>query len=180
MKSWVLAAGLMAAAMSTGAQAADLDEGPPPDRRGSVYDDPRYADIYRYPDRPRPPPYVVQPPPRDYVYRDNRYGPYEGRYGPYEGRRFSYSDPLPPFADRCVPREEIKHRLRSEGWHDFHDIDLQGQLANVRARRPSGRLFDLTIDRCSGEIVSTRPLEPRPLGPYAYGPPSRRWWDRDY
>ena len=42
-------------------------------------------------------------------------------------------------------------------------------IATVRARRPSGRLFELTIDRCSGEIVSARPLEPRRFGPYAYG-----------
>lgn len=51
-------------------------------------------------------------------------------------------------------------------------------IATVHARRPSGRLFVLTIDRCSGEIVSAQPLEARP-GPYAYGPQPRRW-DRSY
>ena len=54
MRSWVFAASLMAAAVTTGAQAADLDEGPPPDRYGSAYDDPRYADIYKYPRPPSP------------------------------------------------------------------------------------------------------------------------------
>ena len=34
MKSWVLAAGLLAAARAGQAMAADLDEGPPPDRYG--------------------------------------------------------------------------------------------------------------------------------------------------
>jgi len=164
MRSLVLAAGL-AVAMSTGAFAADLDEGPPPyDRHGSAYDDPRYADIYRYPDRPPPP---------AARYREDRDDDDDG-YGP-PPRRYSYADRAPPYGDRCVPRQEIKHRLLREGWHDFHDPELRGDLASVRARRPSGRLFDLTIDRCSGEIVSARPLEPRPYGPYAYGPPSRRW-----
>ncbi len=86
-----------------------------------------------------------------------------------------------------MPRAEIKHRLLRQGWHDFHDPDLRGDLASVRARRPSGRLFDLTIDRCSGEIVSARPLEPRPYGPYArpygpyaYGGPPPRRWERPY
>ena len=96
MRSWVLAAGLMAAAFTTGAKAADLDEGPPPDRYGSAYDDPRYADIYKYPRGPQaygvpppgayrvpyaaaPPPYGV-PVPRERVYRDEEdldpgYGP---------------------------------------------------------------------------------------------------------
>jgi hypothetical protein len=169
MRSLVLAAGL-AAAMSTGAFAADLDEGPPPDRRGSAYDDPRYADIYRYPDRP-PPPYAGPPPSRGPVYRD--YDDDRDDYGP--PRQYSYRDRGPAYAERCVPREEVRHRLTRQGWQDFHDVDLRGEVATVRARRPSGRLFDLTIHRCSGDVVSVRPLEPRPFGPYAYGPPPRRW-----
>jgi len=36
-------------------------------------------------------------------------------------------------------------------------------------------LFELTIERCSGEIVDARPLEPRRYGPYAYDYPPRRW-----
>lgn len=181
MRSLVLAAGL-AVAMSTGALAADLDDdGPPPYRRGSAYDDPRYADIYRYPDRP-PPPYAGKHPPPAAVYRDED----DDDYGP-PPRRHSYADRGPGYADRCVPRAEIKHRLLRQGWQDFHDPDLRGDLAKVRARRPSGRLFDLTIDRCSGEIVSARPLEPRrfgpfarPYGPYADGGPPPRRWERPY
>lgn len=179
MKSWVLAASLLAAAMTTGAQAADLDDGPPPDRYGA-YDDPRYADIYRY---PRPPAYVVppgpvygHPVPRERVYRDDDDG-YEGDYrGP---RRYSYNEPRAPLRGACLPRAEIKGQLLSRGWNDFHDADVRGDVAFVRARRPSGRLFALTLDRCTGEIVSARPLEGRPYGPYAYGPPPRRW-DRAY
>jgi hypothetical protein len=83
-----------------------------------------------------------------------------------------------------VPREVVKDRLLRSGWHDFHDGDLRGDVAIVRARRPSGRLFELAIARCSGEIVSAQPLEPRRFGPYAYGGPYPygvpRRWDRAY
>lgn len=122
MKRWVLAAGLLAAAFATtGAKAADLDDGPPPPPRKYGYDG---------------------PPPRAYA------------------------------PTRCTPREEVRAELTREGWHDFHDAEPQGEVVNIRARRPSGRLFALTIHRCSGELIEARPLEPRRYaGPYAYGGP---------
>ena len=179
MRRWILAASLLAAASAAipAARAADLDQGPPPDRYGSAYDDPRYADIYR---RQEPPPYAVLPPPpyaapvpRERVYRD------DDDAAPY-GRppRFSYSDPRPGYGGGCVPRDVIRERLMRHGWHDFHDGELRGNVAVVRARRPSGRLFELSIERCSGEIVSAYPLEGRTFGPFAYGP--RLWWQRPY
>jgi hypothetical protein len=173
-----LAVSLLAAAGTTGpvAKAADLDEGPPPDRYGSVYDDPRYADIYRQPERPPayavPPPPYAGPVPRERVYRDNEEAP------PYARPRYSYRDAPPGYGAACVPREVVRERLTRHGWHDFHDGALQGNVAVVRARRPSGRLFELTIERCSGEIVSAYPLESRVYGPYAYG--ARPWWQRSY
>jgi hypothetical protein len=170
MRSWALAAGLMAAAVTTGAQAADLDDGPPPDRYGSAYDDPRYADIYKYPKGPGYAPYVG-PLPRERVYRDDDEVDYDAR-----PRRYSYTEPA-PYAGRCLPRELVKERLLSRGWHDFHQGDIRGEVATVHARRPSGRLFLLSFDRCSGEVLSARPLEGRPFGPYAYGP---RRWERFY
>jgi hypothetical protein len=172
MRSWVLAAGLLAAAFSSGAQAADLDEGPPPPRFGAPYDDPRYSDIYKYPKPPgyvvpAPPPYAGPPIPRERIYRDDDGPDYAGP------RRYSYGDPA--YGRRCVPRELVKDRLHHEGWRDFHDGEARGDIATVRARRPSGRLFELTLDRCSGEIVRAEPLEGRAYGPYAYGAPPRRW-----
>jgi len=180
MRSWILAASLLAVAGAAGpvAQAADLDEGPPPNRYGSVYDDPRYSDVYRRPERPPafvppPPPPYAGPLPRERVYRDDADVP------PYAGpHRYSYNEPRPGYGAACVPREVIRERLTRHGWQDFHDGALQGEVAVVRARRPSGRLFELTIERCSGEIVSAYPLESRVYGPYAYGP--RPWWQRPY
>jgi hypothetical protein len=189
MRRWVLAASLLAAATATGAKAADLYDNPPPDRYGSAYEDPRYADIYRYPG-PGPAPYAVAPPPRPYlgpyagppiprerIYRDDDQGYDRGYYdGP---RRYSHVDPRRPYAGRCLPREAVKERLLRDGWHDFHDGNVQGDIATVHARRPDGRLFALAIDRCTGEIVNAQALEPRRFGPFAYSPPPRRW-DRAY
>jgi len=90
------------------------------------------------------------------------------------GRRYSYSDPRPAYRGACVPREQIKYRLQDRGWHDFRDPEIRGETATFIARRPSGRAFELTVDRCSGEIVSVRRLD-GPQGPYAYGPGPRRW-----
>jgi hypothetical protein len=179
MWTWILAVSLLAAAgaASTNANAADLDEGPPPDRYGSVYDDPRYADVYR---KPTPPPYAA-PLPRERVYRDDRERVYRDDevIPPYaRPHRYSYDDVRPGFGGQCVPREVVRDRLTRHGWHDFHDGALNGNVAVVRARRPNGRLFELTIERCSGEIVSAYPLERRAFGPFAYGP--RPWWQRHY
>src|SRR5258705_8709484 len=124
MRSLVLAAGLLAAAVTTGAKAADLDEGPPPDRYGSVYDDPRYTDSYRRPERPPayvppPPPPYAAPLPRERVYRDDEDTPYRGP------PRYSYNDPRPSYGGPCVPRDVIRERLTRHGWHDFHDGALR-------------------------------------------------------
>lgn len=152
---------------ATGAAAADL--------AGDPYDDPRYAEIYR--DAPPPPPPVA--------------GRYEERYERkeyrYEGRENGYGHPPPPppppyargpdYAgdeEGCLPRHVIRRRLIAEGWHDFHALEYRGRFALVTARRPSGREFDLKIDRCSGHIVHARPLDAPDYDRYAYG--SRRYW----
>lgn len=88
-----------------------------------------------------------------------------------------FEPPYPArYAERgCIPREEARDRLREAGWYDFHALEPREDVVLVKARRGRGRLFDLTIDRCSGQIVDARPLEPRRWGPYAYGPPRRHW-----
>jgi hypothetical protein len=137
------------------AAAADLDgdrySAGPPD------DDPRYGDIYRHP----------APPPRQYA------APYPGYRDPYPPYRSDngYAPPPPPppypapayhegrwptydrFAQGCLPRHAIRDRLVRQGWHDFDDLVLRGDVAHVRARRPDGYLFDLTVDRCDGRIL---------------------------
>jgi hypothetical protein len=179
MKSWVLAASLLAAAFVPAASAADIGD----DRHGG------YIDRYRVPppaiDRYRPPP----PAYRDHDDDDD---------GPPPVRRYS-GQPTPT----CARSEEVRERLTDRGWRDFHDGQPQGDVVTLRARRPNGRLFELTLHRCTGEIIEARPLEPRPFGPFAfnrrprdfdddapgsgdrwehdsYANRSPRWWHRGY
>lgn len=60
----------------------------------------------------------------------------------------------------CVPRDVVRHRLAADGWTDFKWPEPRGAYVVVDARRPNGRLFSLRIDRCSGDVVLARPLEP--------------------
>jgi hypothetical protein len=134
--------------------AADLDDrysAAPPD------DDPRYGDVYRHP----------APPPREYA---APYPGYRETYPPYKSDNAYVPPPPPPpypapayherswppygrVAQGCLPRHVIKDRLVRQGWHDFDDLVLRGDVAHVRARRPDGYLFDLTVDRCDGRIL---------------------------
>ena len=125
------------------------------------------------------------------LYEDG-YGEGPPRYERYAVPPADFEPPYPPrYADRggpCVPREVVRDRLLSEGWGDFRDFEPRGRVVLVQARRPSGRLFDLAIDRCSGEVVDARPVfGPRAApGPYAYGGYGgrgygpRRFWPRPY
>lgn len=78
--------------------------------------------------------------------------------------------------DGCTPREIIRERLVDQGWRDFHNADPRGAYVVVEARRPSGRAFHLRIDRCTGDIVLARPLEPRHR--YWRSRWDERWEDR--
>ncbi len=165
-----LTAGALAAALVAGAsaQAADLDYGRvPTDRYSSAYEDPRYRDLYE--PAPAPQPYAYSRPapaypvPPGYVYRDTPRYPDD-----------SYRD-HDRHAQGCLPREVIKERLISEGWRDFHDLELRNNVAKIRARRPSGDLYDLKVDRCSGEILHSQLLQRGGYGPYAYDAGPRRY-----
>jgi hypothetical protein len=110
-------------------------------------------------------------------YEEERYGD-----GPPPPDRYAAApeDFEPPYPDReyagrrCVPRELARDRLRDAGWYDFHALERREDVVLVKARRDEGRLYDLTIDRCSGEVVDARPIHRRGLGPYAWG--GRRYW----
>ncbi len=185
MKHWLygLAASATLAALSTAAVAADLNYDDPPQRYGSAYDDPRYADLYGHAPPPPPAPpfrekryygepygYDRVPIPKEPVYRDyEEVPPPVRRYSDVPRHRIYGARPV------CAPKDEVQFRLQQAGWQGFHDArPLDGDTAQVKARRRSGRLFELTIDRCSGDVIGARPLEPRGL-PYA-----DRRWDRSY
>ena len=170
MRRWLLAAGLMAAAAASPALAADIDGIPPP----------RYSNPYGAPPGPYGGPYGGGP------YAEPRYAPRPPAYNDdddddrYERRppasKYSNVPPprfaAPPPGKACVRSEHVRDRLTTEGWQDFHD----GKPANegfvtLKARRPNGRLFELTLHRCTGQLLEARPLQLRPFGPYAYRQP---------
>ena len=195
-KRTVASAGLLSLAallsLSAAVNAADIFDGR---RASSPYDDPRYGDIYQH---PTPPPRYAEPryveppiaepryidPPR---YAEPRYEPPRKYYDEapvVPHRRYGYLEPMNPRHDHprhdyrngssCVPQGEIKRSLINEGWVDFRDLELRGDVARVQARRPNGQLYVLKVDRCSGEIVHSRPLHDGrvPYG-YGYGYPDR-------
>ena len=176
MRSWVLAAGLLAVAAATGAQAADLYDGPPPDRYGSAYDDPRYADIYRY---PVPPPRYAAPPPR--ALRALRRAADPARARLPRGRATTSpstcrargaiptpSRPAPTPTAACRERWSRSGCCAAAGTTSTTATCAATSPPCARAVRAGG-CSTSSIDRCSGEIVDARPLEPRRIGPYAAG-----------
>lgn len=121
--------------------AADLDNDPPV-RHGSAYDDPRYADLYG----------SAPPIPRERVYR-------------YDDRREDYRWDDQRRASACASKDVISSRLERDGWGEFTNPQVIDRArATVDARRPNGRPFRLEVDRCSGEILATRPLDAQRYG----------------
>jgi signal peptidase I len=170
-KTWLLAAGVSAAALVGGAISALAADLPYRDygRNGTAYEDPRYADLYGdappAPERRYVPPHQPQygynnpPIPREPVYRD-AYRPRQ--YVEVEPRHRAYSA-----GPGCMPRDEIKFGLERDGWRDFRDPQIIDRGTALLTARRQGRLFELKVDRCSGDIIAARPLEPSQRSPYA-------------
>ena len=161
------------------ASAADLGEGYPPGAE-APYDDSRYGGYDR-----QPPGYYNEDDEGDggrYSYEPDDEGAPYPRHGSFKDGPYP---PLPPRfgdaprrgAELCIPRWQIRHRLRAEGWSGLHRLDLAGEVAIVQAYRPSGRLFELKVDRCTGEVIAARPARLRHFGSYEPGPER---YDRDY
>jgi hypothetical protein len=166
---FAVAAAALGLAAALPANAADLNHGYP---AGSAFDDRRYSDIYRHPAPQAPPPRYAEPyyappaAPPPYAYREPQH----------------YAPPPPPYrnegriAGDCLPRHIIRQRLEGRGWHDFHDPQVAGNVAHIRARRPNGNLFDLTVDRCTGEVLQAQLIDQRSaLAPMP--PPDWRYRD---
>jgi hypothetical protein len=138
-------------ATTTSASAADIyDRG-----RITSYEDPRYADIYTHPEPARP----IGPPRREYL------APMPPQY--FDGPRRHSAAP----SGNCASHHEIRRDLTEQGWSEFTDIELRGTTALIEARRPNGNLYQLKIDRCTGEIQNAQRLGDQ-RRPYA-------WRDRE-
>ena len=154
-------AGLVALAslgVSSLANAADLyGERYEPGDTGE-YDRPYYSgEDKRYADTER------------YDYNDQRDETYdEGQYAPR--RSYKDGDYLPPvnrpprFADGdwrtrqgCAPRWQIRQDMRNNGWRQIYRLRVLPGAVVFRASRPSGRTYDLKLDRCTGAVIASRP-----------------------
>jgi hypothetical protein len=148
-----------------------------PPHGGAGYDD-RYGDAYGD---------AYGEVPRDY----RRYGESENYDPPYRPRTsfrggYGYEPPyearydarvrVTRFEDDCVPHQIVRERLRADGWDEFQNVEPRGRVVLLQARRPSGRVFDLTVEKCSGEVVDARPLSGARF--FAHG--ERRFWQRPY
>jgi hypothetical protein len=190
MKSWVLAAGLLVAVASPPALAADMDDGThPPYSNGGDWDERRYP--------PKtPPPETFDDDEDDLNGPPNEYSRVPPPADKYSRIPPPYKRPPPekyadvPYKGKCVRSEEVREGLTGRGWRDFHaGAQVNDNLVTLRARRPNGRLFELTLHRCSGQIVDARPLEPRRReyawhgpydGPGRWGPYYERPWFGPY
>jgi len=62
------------------------------------------------------------------------------------------------FSQNCVPEGVIRQRLRQQGWWDLQGLRRSGENFMVRARRPNGSSYQLTIDGCSGGLLEAMRL----------------------
>lgn len=171
-------AGLIAALFLAGAPVASAA-----DLSGDPYDDPRYADIYRDGPPKSSGRYVERYEERyeerdrsgykdsykdDSGYAGEGYDRHDGsdRYdgGDRYGHRQSYG------RDHCIPRHQIRRDLKEQGWHGFHGLQIRHSVVLLKALRPSGRLFDLKVDRCTGHILHAKACDGADYGRYAYDP----------
>ena len=178
----VISAGALAAVLigiAGSACAADLDY-------NKNYDREPYAPYYDHGDKSRD--YDRKSAPGyERRYSEERYyeppGSYPGSYKDEPPRRYSRSDDqyaVPPARDHyarydqpgCLPRGEIRFRLKEHGWHDFQEFELRRDAAVLNARRPDGLLYRLKVDRCTGVILHAQLVDDgrgwRPT-PRAYG-----------
>lgn len=143
-------------------RAADLAGDP---YAAAPYEDQRYSDIYRHPAPPR----YVEPYREPYpaYRRDDSYlrpmapPPYAGReYSRYESRPYDRRDDR-AYGNGCLPRQEVRDRLERQGWSDFQDISPRGDVIHVRARGRNGGWYDVTVDRCSGQVLAASGFDRR-------------------
>lgn len=183
VRGLALAAVFCVLAATTGAaQAADINDRSGVYDRGP-YDDPRYADLYgrdddvrhrrdayrnqhdrygpRYGDYGERPAYRGDEADERYVRRRDvprDYGrDHEWQRRDHIMRGDGYGDD--EWARRgCVPRFKLVMGLVRLGWQDFNPVHRSRHYASVRAYHPEYGHAELTIERCSGHIVSQRPI----------------------
>jgi hypothetical protein len=76
-----------------------------------------------------------------------------------------------------MSRPEIRRHARSQGWRVVQWHDITRTTATFEAERlDDGRLFDVSVDRCTAQLLAVNPVRPR-YEDYAW---RRRVYDRAY
>lgn len=117
-------------------------------------------------------PYYTGDPGPSYQYSDRgSYGgslkdaPYAPSYKDqpyYGGKSLNYGLPKSKvryYGDRydyCLPRRQIRQRLRHRGWFDFHRQSIRRHTIKINAQRADGCIFRLRVDRCTGAILEKK------------------------
>ncbi len=165
----------------------ESDGGGPDGRGGSGADDGwgydgRGSDGLGYDDERAPPPgerFGAAPPDRGggaYSGRGDDAGRWDDTPAPRSGSiKDGYPVPMPPPRAESPPRHverppvrigrhacletwQIRSRLRWEGWTHVRPLGGEGGIVRMRAGRfDSSSVFDLRVDRCSGEVLAAWP-----------------------
>jgi len=59
----------------------------------------------------------------------------------------------------CKSADAIHKRLKRQGWWDFDALEREGKDFTVRARRPNGTAYKLTIEACTGRVLEANRLD---------------------
>lgn len=84
------------------------------------------------------------------------------RRGPYQFHKLLKG--TAPVRPGCLTPTKIHKKLRSMGWWDFRRLSLAGEAFRLEARHPSGSIYYLKVDLCTGKVIGARrlPKGPRP------------------
>lgn len=97
--------------------------------------------------------------------KDGADAPYEDepRYG-YREREYErdYADRVDrrwdnrwQRSEQCIPRRQLRRQLRRAGWRGFRRGRVRGNIGYLVARqRWTGEIYELAVDRCTGEVLS--------------------------
>lgn len=113
-------------------------------------------------------------------------GPYSGSYkdAPHQND-YAYQSPRHD-RDRahqrwrrdhaCLPRRQLRRKLRRAGWRGFRHGRVRGNIGYVVARqRGTGEIYELAVDRCTGDVISAACI-----GPVNRGLGRQRYHNSDY
>ena len=79
---------------------------------------------------------------------------FENDFAEHRGHR-RYAEDRWRSSEACLPKRQLRRQLRRQGWRGFRRGRVRGNIGYVEARkRGSGEVYELAVDRCTGEVIS--------------------------